>query len=147
MIDEKKTPLDLMDDMYSLAYWLTGSENTASDLLNRVYLNVDIESSEMEIIKMLRICYFDSIGVELNSDITNNMFQLEENLTQSFWRWFEDIKFSVLLSEISRLKHSDISEITGKSIDTIRLWLSWGRKQVGNGNMLNYFPLMKEAVL
>lgn len=146
MNDGNKTPLDLMDDIYSLAYWMTGSEKSASDLLNRVYVNVDIENSEIEVIKMFRICYFESIGVELDSCITSNICPPEENLTHSMWKWLEDIKLSVLLSEISRLKHCDISEITGKSVDTIRMWLSWGRKQVGDGNMLNYFPFLKAAV-
>ncbi|WP_236848152.1 hypothetical protein [Chlorobaculum limnaeum] len=58
MIEEKKTPLDLMDDIYSLAYWMTGSEKSASDLLNSVYLNVDIASSEMEIIKNVQNLLF-----------------------------------------------------------------------------------------
>jgi len=143
MIDVKKMPIDLMDDIYSLAYWMTSSEKSASDLLNRVYLNVDIESSEKEVIKMFRNCYFDSIGVELISGFTNNLYRPENNFTQSFLRWFEDIKLSVLLSEISCLKHRDISEITGESLETIRMWLSWGRKQVGNGNLFNYCPLSK----
>lgn len=141
MIEEKKTPLDLMDDIYSLAYWMTGSEKSASDLLNSVYLNVDIASSEMEIIKMFRICYFDSVRAESGSGVANNVSRSEEKLTQSLWRRFDDIKLSVLLSEISRLKYSDISEITGKSIETIRMWLSWGRKQVGAGTLLNYCHL------
>lgn len=141
MIEEKKTPLDLMDDIYSLAYWMTGSEKSASDLLNSVYLNVDIASSEMEIIKMFRICYFDSVRAESGSGVANNVSRSEEKLTQSLWRRFDDIKLSVLLSEISRLKYSDISEITGKSIETIRMWLSWGRKQVGKGTLLNYCHL------
>jgi hypothetical protein len=145
MIDVIKTPIDVMDDIYSLAYWMTGSEKSASDLLNRVYLNVNIESSEMEVIKMFRICYFDSIGVELGSSVTNNLYRPDEDLTQFLWGWFEDIKLSVLLSEIFRLQYCDISEITGKSIETIRMWLSWGRKQIGKGNMFNYYHLSKAA--
>lgn len=35
MNDGNKTPLDLMDDIYSLAYWMTGSEKSASDLFKQ----------------------------------------------------------------------------------------------------------------
>lgn len=143
MIDGEKTALELMDDIYSLAYWMTGSEKSSSDLLNRVYLHVDIESPEKEVIRMFRICYFDSIGFDTDFSLTNDDCLPEETLTQSLRRCFEDIKLTVLLSEISGLKHRDISEITGRSLETIRTWLFWGRKQVDNGTFLNFFPMLK----
>lgn len=145
MIDGGKTPLDLMDEVYSLAYWMTGSERSASDLLNRVYLNIDIEGPEKEVIRMFRTCYFDSIGIDAGFGLTNNKCMPEKKLTLSWRRCFEDIKLSVLLSEISRFNHQDISEITGRTLETIRVWLSWGRKQVDHGTLLNYLPLSKAA--
>jgi hypothetical protein len=120
MIDGKKTPLDLMGDIYSLAYWMTGSEKSANDLLNRVYLNIDIESSEMEVIKMFRICYFDSIGVELSSDITNNMCLPEDGLTESLWKWFDDIKLSVLMPRYINL----FPEMRGSLVMSQTWWMS-----------------------
>jgi hypothetical protein len=144
MIKEKKTPLDLMDDIYGLAYWMTGSEKAASELLKRTYLKADIQCSEAELLRIFRICYFDSIGQESTYGFTETLDQSEESLTRSLWKWFEDIKFTVLLSEISGMNHRDISEITGNSLETIRLWLSWGRKQIINGNFFNY-PLLSKA--
>jgi DNA-directed RNA polymerase specialized sigma24 family protein len=41
-----------------------------------------------------------------------------------------DIKLSVLLSDVSGLKHRTISHIIGKPIETIRVWLSAGRKSL-----------------
>jgi DNA-directed RNA polymerase specialized sigma24 family protein len=44
-----------------------------------------------------------------------------------------DRKLSVLFSEICGLKHRAISIIIGKPLDTIRLWLSTGRKSFAEG--------------
>ena len=62
MIKAQRTPLDVMDDIYSLAHWLTGSETKATELVNSTYLNVDKESSETELFTTFRTCYLDSIN-------------------------------------------------------------------------------------
>ncbi len=49
-------------------------------------------------------------------------------IVDSLMQWAADIKLSVLLSEISGLKHRQISEIVGKPVETVRIWLFWGRK-------------------
>ena len=41
MIKAQRTPMDLMDDIYTIAYWMTGSETAANELVNRTYLNVE----------------------------------------------------------------------------------------------------------
>ncbi|NTW63415.1 MAG: hypothetical protein HGA46_04855 [Chlorobiaceae bacterium] len=43
------------------------------------------------------------------------------------------MKLSVLLSEIAGLKHLEISKITETSLETVRSWLSRGRKLFVNG--------------
>ena len=53
----KKTPLDLLDDIYSLAYWMTGSEDTSRDLVNRTYLYANTKTRETDLLKTLRECY------------------------------------------------------------------------------------------
>jgi hypothetical protein len=138
MTDENNTPLDLIDEIYSLAYWMTGSTKDASKLLKRTYLNTDKNSSASELIKKFRVCYFDSIGQVPVSGFMATFDQPKESLTQSLWKWYEDIKLTVLLSEITGLKHRDICEITGNTLETIRLWLSWGRNQLKNGILLNH---------
>lgn len=145
MIEETHTQLDVIDEIYTLAYWMTGSRKDARNLLRRTYLNADRNSSESELIKKFRICYFDSIGQVPDTGFTENLDQSKESLTKSLWKWVEDIKLTVLLSEIPGWKHRDIGEITGNTLETIGLWLSWGRKQLQNGTLLNYAPLSNAA--
>jgi hypothetical protein len=76
MIKAQRTPLDLMDDIYSLAHWLTGSETKATELVNRTYLNVDHLTSETEVFTTFRTCYFESLD---QGDDTNSLPE-----TQSF---------------------------------------------------------------
>ena len=137
MLTAKRTPLDLMDDIYSLAYWLTGSEFEATELVNNTYLNVDNESSDTEVFKAFRLCYFESTSSddEFNSPETSRI--LEQTLEQSLIKQSADIRLTVLLSAISRLKHQAISQIIGKPIDTVRIWLSEGRKSLVEGGLFN----------
>ncbi len=138
MTEEKTTQSDVINEIYTLAYWMTGSKKDAGKLLKRTYLNTKKNSSSSELIKKFRLCYFDSIGQVPVSRFMETYDNPKEILTQALWKCFEDIKLTVLLSEISGLKHGDICEITGNTLETIRLWLSWGRKQLINGTLLNY---------
>jgi hypothetical protein len=62
MIKTKRTPLDLMDDIYSLAHWLTGSETKATELVNNTYLNVDhLKVLKPQVFTTFRTCYLESI--------------------------------------------------------------------------------------
>ena len=133
MFTAQRTPLDLMDDIYSLAYWLTGSEFEATELVNNTYLNVDNESSDMEVFKAFRICYFDSTASDDESGLPETPCFLEQILEPSLVKRFADIRLTVLLSAISGLQHQAISRIIGKPLDTIRVWLSEGRKSLVQG--------------
>lgn len=144
MIEEKKTSLDVIDEIYSLAYWLTGSKKDASNLLRNTYLGSEKNSSVFELIKKFRLCYYDSIGLVPVSGFMETFDQPKEQLTQSMWKWYEDIKLTVLLSEIPGLKHCDIGEITGNTLETTRLWLFLGRKQLINETLMHYFSLSRE---
>lgn len=132
-----KTPVDLMDDIYSLAYWMTGSFTATKDLVNRTYSQVDLDTSEKELIKTFRACYLESYRVDIISVSEDTACRCNEITEASLRKWSADIKLSVLLSEISGLKHRDISEIIGKPLETVRIWLSWGRKWLVNGTLLN----------
>ncbi len=136
MLTTKRTPLDLMDDIYSLAYWLTGSEFEATELVNNTYLNVDHESSDIEVFKAFRNCYFDCTANDDESGLPGTPCFLEETLERSLVKQFADIRLIVLLSAISGLKHQTISKIIGKPLDTIRVWLSEGRKSLVQGFFL-----------
>jgi hypothetical protein len=130
MITEKRTPMDLMDDIYSLSYWMTGSETAANELVNKTYLNLDSDTSERDVFKTFRDCYFNSVGYDNASCIPKPSCKAMAHLGAALLQRNADIKLSVLLSAISGLKHRAISKIIGKPLDTIRVWLSAGRKSL-----------------
>ena len=130
MTREKRTPIDLMDDIYSLAYWMAGSETSATELVNITYLNVTLDTPESEVFKTFRECYFDTFGDDQASCIPKPSCNPMEKLGMVLLRRDADIKLSVLLSAVSGLKHRTISKIIGKPLDTIRVWLSEGRKSL-----------------
>ncbi|NTU58325.1 MAG: RNA polymerase subunit sigma-24 [Chlorobiaceae bacterium] len=135
MIEIKKTPMDLINDIYSLAYWMTGSEKASTELVSRTYLNTEINAPETEVIKTFRECYIDTYGQNAELDI-HDTSGTSGGLIDSLRQWSADIKLSVLLSELSGLKHAQISGIIGKPVETVRLWLFWGRKFFVNDHLL-----------
>ena len=138
MLTAKRTPLDLMDDIYSLAYWLTGSEFEATELVNNTYLNVANGSSDIEVFKAFRICYSESTaGGDDEFGLPETPCFLEQTLERSLVKQVADVRLTVLLSAIPRLKHQVISRIIGKPLDTIRVWLSEGRKSLAQGIFFN----------
>ncbi len=141
MIKAKRTPLDLMDDIYSLAHWLTGSETTATELVNKTYMNVDNESSETEVFTTFRTCYLDSIDEDDANSLPETPCFSKETPGMSLFKQDADIRLSVLLSAISGLKHRAISRILGKPLMTIRAWLSEGRKSLVHDARFEYLFL------
>ncbi len=135
MIQIKKTPMDLIDDIYSLAYWMTGSEKASEELVSCTYLNTDMEAPDTEIIRTFRGCYIDAYGQAADLDIRESA-GIAKGIMDSVRQWTADIKLSVLLSEISGLKHAQIADIIGKPVETVRLWLFWGRKLLVNDRLL-----------
>ena len=134
MIKAQRTPLDLMDDIYSLAHWLTGSEKKATELVNNTYLNVASESSETEVFTIFRTCYLESIDQDDAYSLPETPCFSRETPETTHIKQDADIRLSVLLSAISGLKHRAISRIIGKPLTTIRVWLSEGRKSLVHGS-------------
>jgi DNA-directed RNA polymerase specialized sigma24 family protein len=135
MIQIKKTPMDLIDDIYSLAYWMTGSEKASEELVSCTYLNTSIEAPETEVIKAFRECYIDSYGQQADLAVIEPA-GTGRGIFDSFRTWAADIKLSVLLSDLTGLKHGQIADVIGKPVETIRLWLFWGRKFMLNDHLL-----------
>ena len=133
MVKAQRTPLDLMDDIYSLAHWLTGSETKATELVNRTYLNVDHLSSETTVFQTFRTCHFDSLDQDDAHSLPETPCFSKETPETALFNRDADIRLSVLLSAISGLKHRAISRILGKPLTTIRVWLSEGRKSLVHG--------------
>jgi len=124
----KKSPIDLLDDIYSLAYWMTGSEKETSELVNMTYVNTEAKADESAVLKTFRDCYIDRYGQETEFCIDSTSCKPTRKLMAVLRQWAADIKLSVLLSEISGLKHREIAEIVQKPVETVRTWLYLGRK-------------------
>ena len=135
MIQIKKTPMDLIDDIYSLAYWMTGSENASEKLVSCTYLNTDLHAPETDVIKAFRECYIDNYGQQADLSVFEPAGSVK-GIFDSFRAWAADIKLSVLLSDMTGLKHVEIAEVIGKPVETIRLWLFWGRKFMLNDHLM-----------
>lgn len=136
MVRINKTPLDILDDIYSLAYWMTGNARASDELVNRTYLNADIDTQETDLLKTFRSCYVDSYGQSAELGMTENQNGTAKSVLQNIKERAADVRLSVLLSEISGLKHQQISEIMGKPVKTIRFWLFWGRKFLVKDSLL-----------
>jgi hypothetical protein len=124
----KKTAFDLLDDIYSLALWMTGSEKISQELVRSTYLSAKTGTEEKELLKRFRECYMSRFGQSTDFCTGEKSCKNHLQLMDSMIQWSADIKLSVLLSEISGLKHRQISEIVGKPVETVREWLLWGRK-------------------
>jgi len=131
-----KTPLDRMDELYTLAYWMTGCEMSANELLSATYLQVDHTTSTKELFKIFRICYLNRSDPEVEFGSFDPLRQTKEILGWSLRQRFADMKLSVLLSEICGFTHQDISEIIGMPVETLHSRLSWGRKWLVNALLL-----------
>ena len=136
MIHIRKTPLEVLDDIYNLAYWMTGSEERTTDLVNRTYVNIEHNESEADILKTFRDCYVDTYGQQPSLHITEEDMPDNVSLLASLRQKAADVKLSVLLSEISGMRHAQIAEIVDRPVETIRQWLFWGRKFMAHDGQL-----------
>jgi len=133
MTAKKREPMDLLDEIYSLGFWMTGSLKKTNELVYRTYQKLDSSASEIRVIKTFRDVYYDLFSLD---DVTcrekASCFP-DENLLVLLRQQETDRKLSVLFSEICGLKHRAISMIIGKPLDTVRLMLSSGRKSIADG--------------
>ncbi len=124
----KKTPLDILEDIYSLAYWMTGNQGASVGLVKKTYLYGAPSLDENVLLRTFRDCYVEEFGQEVDFRFSEEAGKKNIQITDSLKQWAADIKFSVLLSEICGLSQREISEILDKPLETIRVWLFWGRK-------------------
>ncbi len=133
----KKSALDLLDDIYSLAYWMTGNEELSQELVHSTYYAANTRSEERELLRTFRECYVARFGQQTDFCTTDKYCRSDLQFVDSLRQWAADIKLSVLLSEISGMKHNQISEIVGKPVETVRLWLLWGRALLSKTNLVD----------
>jgi len=136
MIRINKSPRDILDNIYSLAYWMTGNEHASGELVKTTYSNADNCSQETDLLKSFRDSYVKRYGQDSDLYIKESALATDKSLRETIRQKAADVKLSVLLSEISGLKHRQISEIMEKPVETIRLWLLWGRKSLVNETLL-----------
>jgi len=133
MTAKKREPMDLLDEIYSLGFWMTNSLKKTNELVYRTYQKLDSSASEIKVFKTFRDVYYDLFSLD---DVTcrekASCFP-DENLLVLLRQQETDRKMSVLFSEICGLKHRAISMIIGKPLDTVRLMLSSGRKSIADG--------------
>ncbi len=136
MIKINKAPMNLLDDLYSLAYWMTGSEQASTELVTSTYRDVKADTHQTDMLKRFRKSYIDRYGQDAELDMKNKGNGSCRSILPKLRERAADIKLSVLLSEIPGLKHKDISVIMDKPVETIRLWLFCGRKFMINESIL-----------
>ncbi|NTW84209.1 MAG: RNA polymerase subunit sigma-24 [Chlorobiaceae bacterium] len=145
MATKKRNPMELLDDIYNIAFLMTGYKDGAYHLVYRTYLKVNYETSEKEVFKALRDsfidCFINSKIVCIPQTSCKDMGCLGEIII----RQESDVKLTVLLSEISGLKPDAIAKVIGVRSDTIRLWLSSGRKWLFDGS-LSWDGLFKPVI-
>ena len=101
------------------------------------YFSANTGTEEEELLKTFRECYVDRFGQQTDFSTTNKPWRSNLQLVDSLMQWAADIKLSVLLSEISGMKHHQIAEIVGKPVETVRLWLLWGRDLLSKTNLVD----------
>ncbi|TLU82810.1 MAG: RNA polymerase subunit sigma-24 [Chlorobium sp.] len=145
MAKKKRNSMELMDDIYNIAFFMTGSRDGAYHLVYRTYLKVDYETTEIEVFKALRDSFIDCFIHDKITCIPLASVKDMGYLGEIIIRQETDVKLSVLLSEISGLKPAAISKVIGVPSDTIRLWLSSGRKWLFDGS-LSWDGLFKPVI-
>ncbi|MCW8819021.1 MAG: hypothetical protein OQK61_01745, partial [Ignavibacteriaceae bacterium] len=129
-------PRDILDNIYSLAYWMTENEHASAELVKTTYSNAANCSQETDLLKSFRDSYVKRYGQDSDLYMKESAPGTDKSLRETIRQKAADVKLSVLLSEISGLKHRQISEIMEKPVETIRLWLLWGRKSLVNEPLL-----------
>lgn len=128
MVRVRKTPIDILDNVYSLAYWMTGSERASEDLVTNTYNRAESDTGETELLKLFRKSYVDRYGQHAELHLCGNGKHESEFVAMR--KRAADVRLSVLLSEICGLRHKQISDIIEKPVETVRSWLFWGRKSL-----------------
>lgn len=130
---EQREPMDLLDEIYSLGFWMTDSLKKTNELVYRTFQKLDSNASKIKVFKTFRNVYYELFALDDVTCRENTSCYPDENLLVLLRQQETDRKLSVLFSEICGLKHREISMIIGKPLDTIRLLLSSGRKSIVDG--------------
>jgi hypothetical protein len=133
MTENSREPLDLMDHMYTVAYWMTGSLKKTNNLVYKTYQMVDGETTEMELFKTFRTVLNEHFCLEPTSLAPYQSFENEESPEFESNPQEIDGRLAVLLAEVCKLGHHAIAGILDQPVEKIRLMLISKRKSMLKG--------------
>jgi len=130
MQQNSREPLDLLDQMYTVAYWMTGSLKQTNNLIYKTYQLVDSETSEIQLFKTFRKVFYEHSRIDAPSLVSHEVCESEESPEPESQKLEMDGRMAVLLAEVCTLRHQTISSILERPIETIRLLLTSKRKSM-----------------
>ena len=113
------TPCNTLHTLYTVAYWLTQQSNEAEELVRAAYQHRQGDTTLHSLLDALRY-HAHKVGA------TTNAIEAEAL----------DIRFTVLLADVARLKHSEIAAIVQQPLAVVRYWLLIGRQQLASEQTL-----------
>jgi len=124
-----RTVFDLQETLYRTALWMTGSKILARELVVWTYRDVVADTTLNELLKRFRAYYFSNFSIDLFSCFMETGCSRAHDLQDdSTGRYYDDIKLAVVLADMFGMTQHEISEINGTDLDTLKIWLWWGRK-------------------
>ncbi|MCS6989157.1 MAG: RNA polymerase subunit sigma-24 [Chloroherpetonaceae bacterium] len=131
MTHHSKTPvLDAIDEVYNLAYWMTGNEATAGMLVSQTYDALDKNSTLVDLYKSFRNRYLKAFGQTPVMSDEEAAEIADSDVARAVIMLPTDFKMAVLLADVAGLSHHDIAAVLEQPLATVREWLHWGRKLI-----------------
>ncbi len=131
MNHRSNTPvLDAIDEVYNLAYWMTGNEATAGMLVSQTYSAVEKHATLVSLYKAFRENYLKAFGQTPVMSAEEAAEIADTDVARAVVMLPTDFKMAVLLAEIAGLSHHDIAKVVETSVEAVREWLHWGRKLI-----------------
>ncbi len=122
--------LDAIDEVYNLAYWMTGNEATAGMLVSQTYNSIDKHASLVSLYKAFRENYLKAFGQTPVLSAEEAAEIADTDVARAVVALPTDFKMAVLLADIAGLSHRDIATVVETSVEAVREWLHWGRKLI-----------------
>jgi hypothetical protein len=127
---QNRGPIDMLDQMYTVAYWMTGSLKKTNELVYKTYQQVDSGSNEVQLFKIFRKVYYEHFNADkfsLESHCTSENpvnFESENDNSEA------DGRLALLFAEVCKIKHRTLSIILDMPVDMIRKLLTSERKSM-----------------
>jgi DNA-directed RNA polymerase specialized sigma24 family protein len=131
MNHHSRTPvLDAIDDVFNVAYWMTGNEATAGMLVSQTYSAIDKHASLVSLYKAFRENYLKAFGQTPVLSAEEAAEIADTDVARAVVALPTDFKMAVLLADIAGLSHREIASVVEHSVEAVREWLHWGRKLI-----------------